>query len=95
MGLRLPTAQAAVLLLFLLLLLPLSCDGQSWWANYKEGKPPEYLQPPWASAPGMEKTPLPAAPKPMPPPPPPPQGFQGTGRFYPPPPPHLFFFACS
>ena len=61
--------------------------GQSWWANYKEGKPPEYLQPPWASAPGMEKTPLPAAPKPMPPPPPPPQGFQGTGRFYPPPPP--------
>jgi len=58
-----------------------------WYAKYDETNPPQYLQPPWASAPGMSDVPLPAAPKPMAPPPPPAQGFQGSGRFYPPPPP--------
>ena len=58
-----------------------------WYAKYDETNPPQYLQPPWASAPGMSDVPLPAAPKPMSPPPPPAQGFQGSGRFYPPPPP--------
>lgn len=58
-----------------------------WYKKYNAAKPPSYLQPPWASAPGFTDAPLPVAPKPMAPPPPPPQGFQGAGRFYPPPPP--------
>ena len=58
-----------------------------WYSKYDETNPPQYLQPPWASAPGMSEVPLPAAPKPMAPPPPPAQGFQGAGRFSPPPPP--------
>lgn len=57
-----------------------------WWEDYKKDAPPEYLQPPWASAPSMSKVTLPEAPKPMAPPPAPEQGFQGAGKFYPPPP---------
>ena len=43
--------------------------------KYDETNPPQYLQPPWASA-SMSDVPLPAAPKPMSPPPPPAQGFR-------------------
>ena len=69
------------------LLMSLPGTRAQWYKSYDAAKPPSYLQPPWASAPGFTDAPLPVAPKPMAPPPPPPQGFQGAGRFYPPPPP--------
>jgi hypothetical protein len=72
---------------FAFFLLNLRQVNGQWYKDYKSDKPPSYLQPPWASAPGFADAPLPVAPKPMAPPPPPPQGFQGAGRFYPPPPP--------
>ena len=43
--------------------ISLAAPEESWWKNYKADKPPEYLTPPWASAPGMEDVKLPEAPK--------------------------------
>ena len=72
------------LILYILTLSNLIVQSNAqWYKKYDAAKPPSYLQPPWASAPGFADAPLPVAPKPMAPPPPPPQGFQGAGRFYP------------
>ena len=85
---RSPSVMPLHAVLFLIIISAvLVITKAQWYKSYDAAKPPSYLQPPWASAPGFADAPLPVAPKPMAPPPPPPQGFQGAGRFYPPPPP--------
>ena len=49
------------ILALLLLTLQIPAVRGQWYKSYDEAKPPSYLQPPWASAPGFADAPLPVA----------------------------------